>query len=101
MPELPEIEAVKRVMEPQIKGLAIQRLTVRKPEVIAHPDADEFDRQVTGQIFAGIGWKGKFLILCMKAATGFGHSSFRTVLAAAAERRRYIQRNQKAGCRSL
>ena len=52
MPELPEIEAVKRVMEPQIKGLAIQRLTVRKPEVIAHPDADEFGRQVTGQIFA-------------------------------------------------
>ena len=71
VPELPEIEAVKRVMEPQIKGLAIQRLTVRKPEVIAHPDADEFGRQVTGQIFAGIGRKGKFLILCMESGDRF------------------------------
>lgn len=33
MPELPEIEAIKRVIEPQIKGFAVQRITVNKPEV--------------------------------------------------------------------
>lgn len=67
MPELPEIETIKRVIEPQIRGLSIQRISVRKPEVIAHPVADEFDRQVIGQVFVGIDRKGKFLILCMES----------------------------------
>lgn len=39
MPELPEIEAIRRVFEPQIKGFAVQRITVNRPEVVAHPSA--------------------------------------------------------------
>lgn len=39
MPELPEIETIRRVIAPQIQGLAVQRVTVIRPEVIAHPDA--------------------------------------------------------------
>ncbi len=65
MPELPEIETIKRVIEPQIKGLAIQQITVNRPEVIARPAADEFCRQITAQIFTEIRRRGKFLILCM------------------------------------
>ena len=67
MPELPEIEAIKRVIEPQIQGLAIEQVTVNRPEVIAHPAADEFCRRLTGQVFAGIQRRGKFLILCMES----------------------------------
>lgn len=67
MPELPEIETIKRVIGPQIKGLTIQQITVNRPEVIAHPVSDEFCRRITGQIFAGIERRGKFLILCMKS----------------------------------
>ena len=44
MPELPEIEAIKRVIEPQIKGLTIEQVAVSRPEVVAHPAADEFCR---------------------------------------------------------
>lgn len=67
VPELPEIEAIKRVIEPQIKGFEIQRITVNRPEVIAHPAADEFCRRIIGQMFAGIERRGKFLILCMES----------------------------------
>ena len=42
MPELPEVETIKRVIEPQIKGLIIEKVTVRRPEVVAYPDADTF-----------------------------------------------------------
>ena len=49
MPELPEIETVKNVIEPQIKGLIIRKVTVNRSEVIAQPNADEFCRAVTGQ----------------------------------------------------
>ena len=37
MPELPEVETIKRVLEPQIKGLKIMNITVEKPEVISRP----------------------------------------------------------------
>ena len=67
MPELPEIEVIKRVIEPQIKGLAVQRITAGRPEVIAHPAADEFCGRITGQRFAGIERRGKFLILWMES----------------------------------
>lgn len=67
MPELPEIEAIKRVLEPQIQGFAIEQVTVSRPEVIAHPAADEFCRRINGQVFSGIQRRGKFLILCMES----------------------------------
>ena len=67
MPELPEVEAIKRVIEPQIRGRAIEQVTVNRPEVIAHPAADAFCRQLAGQVFAGARRRGKFLILCMES----------------------------------
>lgn len=65
MPELPEIETIKRVIEPQIQGIAIERVTVNRPEVVAHPSADEFCTRITGQLFTEIDRRGKFLILCL------------------------------------
>ena len=67
MPELPEVEAIKRVIEPQIKGLAIEQVTVNRPEVVAHPSADEFCTRMTGQCFTEIDRRGKFLILCLSS----------------------------------
>lgn len=66
MPELPEIEAIKRVIEPQLKGLSVQRVTVNRPEVIAHPAANAFCGQVTGQMFTSVERRGKFLIFPME-----------------------------------
>ncbi len=61
MPELPEVETVKRVLEPQIKGLYINHVTVRRPEVVAHPSAEEFCALLTGQHISNMMRRGKFL----------------------------------------
>lgn len=61
MPELPEVETVKRVLETQIKGLYINHVTVRRPEVVAHPSAEEFCALLTGQHISNMMRRGKFL----------------------------------------
>ena len=67
MPELPEVEMIKRVIEPHIKGLAIENIIVNHPEVIAHPQADEFIKHLTGQKFSAMERRGKFLIIKLKS----------------------------------
>ena len=63
MPELPEVETIKRVIEPQIQGLMIDKVTVKRPEVVAHPAADEFCRLLTGQTISRMTRRGKFLMI--------------------------------------
>lgn len=66
MPELPEIETIKSVIEPQIKGLTIENITVNRPEVISHPTADEFRKAISGQNISSMERRGKFLIIHLK-----------------------------------
>lgn len=63
MPELPEVETIKRVIEPQIQGLVIDKVTVKRPEVVAYPAADEFCGLLTGQTISHMTRRGKFLII--------------------------------------
>ena len=66
MPELPEIETIKSVIEPQIKGLMIEEIIVNRPEVIAQPGSVEFCKAVTGQAISSMARRGKFLIIHLK-----------------------------------
>lgn len=66
MPESPEIETIKNIIEPQIQGLSIEDITVRQPEVIAHPTADKFCKSVTGQMISSMTRRGKYLIINLK-----------------------------------
>lgn len=63
MPELPEVETIKRVIEPQIQGLTIENVTVKRPEVTAYPTADEFCKLLTGQTVSHMARRGKFLVI--------------------------------------
>ena len=65
MPELPEVETVRRVLEPQLLGLAVERVTVGRPEVIASPDAAGFCRRLAGQTVCGMQRRGKFLLILL------------------------------------
>lgn len=67
MPELPEVETIRRVLEPQIRGLVIEQAAVRRPEVVAHPDAGELCRRLTGQTFDGMTRRGKFLVIALES----------------------------------
>lgn len=61
MPELPEVETIRRVLEPQVQGLTIMTITVNRPEVISHPTAEEFCQALTGQTISTMTRRGKFL----------------------------------------
>lgn len=61
MPELPEVETIKQVIEPQIQGLKIINAIIKRPEVTAYPTADIFRKRITGQTFMGMSRRGKFL----------------------------------------
>lgn len=63
MPELPEVETVRRILEPQLAGRTILSLTVNRPEIIEHPAAEAFAGFVTGAKICGMGRRGKFLSL--------------------------------------
>lgn len=67
MPELPEVETIRRVIEPQIGGLTIKNIIVNRPEVISHPQAEEFINHVTGQKISAVNRRGKFLITELKS----------------------------------
>lgn len=63
MPELPEVETIRRIIEPQIQGLTIEKATVRHPEVTAYPAAEEFCRLLAGQTISHMTRRGKFLLI--------------------------------------
>ncbi|MCD7806675.1 MAG: bifunctional DNA-formamidopyrimidine glycosylase/DNA-(apurinic or apyrimidinic site) lyase [Lachnospiraceae bacterium] len=67
MPELPEVETIKRVIEPQIRNLTMEQITVNRPEIIAHLGADEFCQRLTGQVIDHMERKGKYLIIVLKS----------------------------------
>lgn len=67
MPELPEVETIRRVLEPQIKGLRIEKTTVNRSEVIAYPTAAEFCSTVDGQTICGMGRRGKYLQILLES----------------------------------
>ena len=66
MPELPEIETIKNVIEPQIQGLTIENITVSRPEAVAYPGANEFCKAITGQVISSMARRGKFLMINLK-----------------------------------
>lgn len=71
MPELPEVETIRRVLEPQVKGLSITAVTVNRPEVIGHPTAEEFCQVLTGQTIKAMTRRGKFLSVLLDSGDYF------------------------------
>ena len=67
MPELPEVETIKRVIGPQIQGLMIDQVTVKRPEVVSYPAADEFCWLLTGQTVSHMTRRGKFLMIWLNS----------------------------------
>ena len=66
MPELPEVETVRQIVEPQVAGKRILSVEIRNPQVIAHPEAEEFADLLLGQMISAINRRGKYLsiLLC-------------------------------------
>ena len=63
MPELPEVENVKNVLEPQLTGRMIRGVPFLRPEIVAHPDTDAFVRGLRGRRIEAMRRRGKYLSL--------------------------------------
>lgn len=63
MPELPEVETIKRELEKAILGKKITKVCVHHPAVIRQPSADKFKKELEGLSIKNILRKAKVLIL--------------------------------------
>lgn len=63
MPELPEVETIKRELEKTILGKKIQEVCVRNPTVIREPSVDKFKKGLQGLTIKHILRRAKVLIL--------------------------------------
>src|SRR3546814_47299 len=62
MPELPEVETVKRTLNQLICGKTIDHVEARLPRIIRHPDdREQFQQMLSGRTFQRVDRRGKFL----------------------------------------
>ena len=62
MPELPEIETMRRAVRPRALERTIVSAEVRHPSVIARPDPESFIRLTEGRRIDGLDRRGKYII---------------------------------------
>jgi formamidopyrimidine-DNA glycosylase len=63
MPELPEVETVRRGLEPRLAGRAITAADIRDGRLTAPVDPLEVALELGGERFSGVGRRGKYLLL--------------------------------------
>jgi len=62
MPELPEVETIKRELEKAVIGKKITGLIVNNPKVIREPKKEKFEQELKNAVIKNIFRKGKLLI---------------------------------------
>jgi len=63
LPELPEVETIRRTLEPLIKGKTIEQINILYPGIIKEPDDTKaFEHRLLKQTFQKIDRLGKFLL---------------------------------------
>ncbi|KOP83702.1 DNA-formamidopyrimidine glycosylase [Cytobacillus solani] len=64
MPELPEVETVRRTLQELVNNKEIEQISVFWPKIIKHPEEiAQFQDALVGQTVKDVGRRGKFLIL--------------------------------------
>lgn len=62
MPELPEVETVRRTLEPLVLNLPIVDVEVLYPRILQNVDVGEFQRSLVGSSFESLERRGKYLL---------------------------------------
>lgn len=73
MPELPEVETVRRTLEGQIIGKTITNVEVYYPKMLENTTEDNFVHRLIGQTFQKIERYGKYLLLILDDCTIVSH----------------------------
>jgi len=61
MPELPEVETVRRGLQPAMEGATIERLEVRRKD-LRFPFQPDFAARLDGQVITSLGRRAKYLL---------------------------------------
>lgn len=72
MPELPEVEVVRQVLDGQLKGHTIESLECLYPPLI-QDDLEEFTNKICGQKIIEIKRRAKYLIFCLEEGFFLSH----------------------------
>jgi formamidopyrimidine-DNA glycosylase len=62
MPELPEVESVRRLLEPAMKGARFRRVILNRPN-LRIPFPDRFVERVRGKTVEAVARRGKYLVV--------------------------------------
>ena len=63
MPELPEVETIRRQLAERIPGRAITRATVHDPLLVSPEDPEAFAGRIEGRRIESVGRRGKYLLM--------------------------------------
>ena len=72
MPELPEVETVRRGLEKLILGKKISSIEIRYPKMIK-TDLHAFQKEMTGQVIQTMGRRGKYLLFYLSDKVLISH----------------------------
>ena len=78
MPELPEVETVRRGLEKLILEKKIASLDIRYPKMIK-TDLDQFQKELPGQVVKSMGRRGKYLLFYLTEGLDFASANGRKV----------------------
>src|SRR3546814_17532796 len=67
MPELPEVETVRRGLEPHLRGRRIRQVAVRDAR-LRWPVPDDLARKAEGRRIESLARRGKYLIVTLDSA---------------------------------
>ena len=71
MPELPEVETVRRGLVPAMEGRAIERVELRRPD-LRFPFPERFGERLAGRRVVACGRRAKYLLFDLDAVEGEG-----------------------------
>jgi len=63
MPELPEVETIRRDLHRKVKDKEIKFVTVNTPKIVKELPISEFCTQIEGKVFKNINRRGKYLVI--------------------------------------
>lgn len=64
MPELPEVETVRRVLKGWIVGKKVINITSQYPNILANTSIDELNKTLNNKVISDVKRYGKFLMIC-------------------------------------
>jgi len=67
MPELPEVETIRRELEPYVVGRTVVGLSFPWEGIVRRPALEEFSTRLIGQRITGLGRRGKYLIFSLSS----------------------------------